>query len=332
MQIRSTVRFLLGPTMACGLAAGPAVLGAQSGKLYAPVVLILPTGPRTLAMGNVGVASRDDEVLFFNPAQLAVARGMSVSAERYSPHAGGATLSSVTRIASGGVAVGMRMVDYQAPSVSFPADRATMLHAGSQNGTSLEATAGLAQVFKGTRFGVAAKYAEDHVSVVRVHSAAFDVGASRDFMRYFTAGLSLQNVGSAQSVSCVDTRVADSCVPPQQAMNAPSPGPQAQIYPPLRSTAGVAASRPVGPVDIVVTAAVSMLRTERVFPAAGGELAYSWLDGYSIALRAGVRRTMPGEEPATAGIGFTMDRLSIDYAIEALSGQRAAQRFGLRIR
>jgi hypothetical protein len=75
-----------------------------------------------------------------------------------------------------------------------------------------------------------------------------------------------------------------------------------------------------------------MLRSERVFPAAGGEVAYSWLDGYSIALRAGVRRTMPGEEPATAGIGFTMDRLSIDYAIEALSGPRAAQRFGLRIR
>ena len=31
-------------------------------------------------MGNVAVAGRDDDVLFYNPAQLVAARGMSVSA------------------------------------------------------------------------------------------------------------------------------------------------------------------------------------------------------------------------------------------------------------
>ena len=48
--------------------------------------------------------------------------------------------------------------------------------------------------------------------------------------------------------------------------------------------------------------------------------------------RAGVRRPVPGEAPFTAGLGFTMDRLSIDYAVEALSGSRAGHRIGLRIR
>jgi len=331
MHIRSTARFLLGPTIACSVAVGPAAHSAQGGKLYAPVVLILPSGPRTLAMGNVGIASRDDEVLFFNPAQLAIARGMSVSAERYSHGAGGGTLSAVTRLASGGVAVGVRMVDYEAGFEGFPADRTTLLHADGGAGTSLEASAGLAQVFKGTRFGLAAKYVADQAPNARAHRFAADVGVSRDFKRYFTAGVAVQNLGAATSVLCVYARFSSNCLPPPDVIMTPSP-PMTKVDLPLRSTAGVAGSGPVGPLDITVTAAVSMLRSDRVLPAAGGELAYSWLDGYSIALRAGVRRTMPGEAPATAGIGFTMDRLAIDYAIEALSGPRAAQRFGLRIR
>ena len=47
----------------------------------------------------------------------------------------------------------------------------------------------------------------------------------------------------------------------------------------------------------------------------GAELGYSWLDGYSVALRAGARRPLPARQPFTAGAGFTMDRLSIDYAL-----------------
>ena len=331
MQIRSTARLLLGPTIACGLAVGPAALGAQGGKLYAPVVLILPSGPRTLAMGNVGVASRDDEVLFFNPAQLAIARGMSVSAERYSRTAGGGALSAVTRLATGGVAVGLRMVDYYAGFEGFPADRTTLLHAEGGAGTSLEASAGLAQVLKGTRFGLAAKYVADQVPNARAHRFAADVGVSRDFKRYFTAGVAVQNLGAATSVLCVYARFSSNCLAPPDVIQTPTP-PTTKVDLPLRSTAGIAGSGPVGPFDVTVTAAASMLRTDRVLPAGGGELAYSWLDGYSVALRAGVRSTMPGEGPATAGIGFTMDRLSIDYAIEALSGARAAHRFGLRVR
>src|SRR6266571_347816 len=72
--------------------------------VLAPTVLRLPASARALGMGNVGVASRDDDVLFYNPAQVAIARGMSVSGERYSSSASGATLSSVTRFNNGGIA------------------------------------------------------------------------------------------------------------------------------------------------------------------------------------------------------------------------------------
>ena len=88
---------------------------------------------------------------------------------------------------------------------------------------------------------------------------------------------------------------------------------------PARSTRGN--GRAVGPVAI-----------DFVTPAGGGEIGYSWLDGYTVALRAGARRPEPGERPITAGAGFTMDRLSFDYALESLSGSRVAHRFGLRVR
>ena len=100
---------------------------APPGGPYAPIVLLLPAGARTLAMGNTGVAGRDDDVLFFNPAQMAIARGFSASAERYSPTSAGDALSSVTRFSTGGIALGMRMVDYELPPNVFPGDRGTML-------------------------------------------------------------------------------------------------------------------------------------------------------------------------------------------------------------
>ena len=332
MTNRSPCVLVLAPVLAYLTIVQPVRLQAQSGGPYAPVVLTLPTGPRTLAMGNVGIASRDDEVLFFNPAQLAVARGMSVSGERYSGTAGGGTMSAVTRLASGGVAIGVRMVDYKTRAFGFPSDRALMLTGGSQNGTSLEATAGIAQVFKGVRFGAAAKYAEDQSdslvarSLVARH-AAFDVGIAKDFRRYFTAGLAVQNVSSKMSIPCAGTRAHTACIEPP----APAP-PRVLVNLPLRTTLGIAGSGPVGPLDLTATAAVSLLRDTFVIPAGGGEVSYSWLDGYAVAIRAGARRPLAGEAPFTAGAGFTMDRLSIDYAIEALSGGRAGHRIGLRIR
>jgi hypothetical protein len=101
---------------------------------------------------------------------------------------------------------------------------------------------------------------------------------------------------------------------------------------PYRTTLGVQTQRGVGEFDLVATAAVSALRFGWIGGSGGAELGYSWLDGYSVALRAGARRPLPGEAAFTGGAGFNMDRLSIDYAVEALSGSRFGHRFGLRVR
>ena len=65
---------------------------------------------------------------------------------------------------------------------------------------------------------------------------------------------------------------------------------------PLRATLGAARTAPFGPFDVSGTGAVTVLRERRVLPAGGAELGYSWLDGYNVLLRAGLRRPERGEQ------------------------------------
>lgn len=303
-----------------------AQVSTAAGGPYAPLILLLPSGPRTLAVGNTGVAGRDDDVLFFNPAQLVIARGFSGSIERYSATAAGGALSAVTRFNTGGIAIGMRMVDYETPDVAYPLDRGSMLNAAHGNGTSLEASVGVGQLIKGYRVGLAGKYVEDNVPAIRLSRGALDLGVSKDFFGPYTFALAVQNIGASTDVLCART---GTCTPPPSGMD---PFPSTSVPFPLRTTFGVQTQQAVRQVDLMATAAVWMLRANWVGVSGGAELGYSWLDGYSVALRAGARSTLPGEAAFTAGAGFTMDRLSIDYAAEALIGSRWGQRIGLRVR
>jgi hypothetical protein len=284
--------------------AAPAVLGAQQ---LAPLALRLPAGPRTLALGNTGIGSRDDEAIFFNPAQLAIANGFGVSGEWTSSTSGNGSLSAVTRFNGGGIGIGMKLANYETPVGTFPATRLTMLDAGQAAGGSMEASIGFAQTIKGVRAGIVAKYAEDVVSSVRIGRPLADIGLAKDMFRS-TIGLAVQNIGEDGDIDAGDFHV------------------------PLKTTLGIAHARSVGPYDIFVTGAVALIRDEFVQPSGGLEINYSWLSGYNIALRGGARRSTIGEEPLTAGAGLTMDRLSIDYALETLSNRRLGHRIGLRIR
>lgn len=325
----------------------PTVVAAQPGGPYTPLVLLLPSGARPLALGNVGVASRDDDVLFYNPAQLIVARGTSGSYERYSASSGGGALSSVTRFSNTAFGIGFQLVDYKTPAaaivatggaaaatpiVVFPLDRGSSLDPGLAQGMAMAATVGFASTIKSIRVGVAAKYAEDEVPAVTVRHGAVDVGLARDFFRFYTLALSVQNIGESTDLPCVTHSEIGHENCQVQASPAPPSPLLVPVYLPLRTTLGGSFTHQVREFDLVATAAVSMLRANAILPAGGAELGYSWLDGYNVALRAGLRRTMPGEGTITGGAGLTMDHLSIDYAIETLSGSHLGQRLGLRLR
>lgn len=330
-----------------GIASNPDRALAQAGGPYAPLVLQLPAGTKPLAFGNVGVASRDDDVLFYNPAQLVVARGMSGSFERYSGNSLGGTLSSVTRFSNNAFAIGAQFADYRGrpissfldltpgqsvlPVTEFPLDRQTSLGSGPVEGLTAEATLGYATTFKGFRLGAAAKYATDEIPAVRIQSGALDVGVAKDLARFYTVALVVQNIGKSTSLRCVGHAELGH-EPCDVAAEPGQPGFDVPIYLPLRTTLGGSFSHELGEFDFASTAAVSLLRSNLLIPAGGAELGYSWLDGYSVALRAGARRPLPGEGTFTAGAGFNVDHLSIDYALETLSGSRVAHRIGLRIR
>ena len=275
-------------------------------RAIVPVVLTLPSGPRTLALGDVGVTSRDDEVIFFNPAQLVIANGFSTSGERYGEGSSGAALSAVTRFNGGGVALGMRTQSAEASFVSSPGTPAAFEQ--TLVSSSLELSVGIAQAFKGIRFGVAGKYAEQEDGGSRLERGLVDLGVSKVLFGSYTVGAAVQNLGQDADSGPIEAEL------------------------PRQATLGVSRGGSVGEFDLFGTAAVSWVRSNTLAPAGGLEVNYSWLSGYNIALRAGARRPLPGQEAFTAGAGFTVDRLSIDYALETLGGGRVGNRLGLRIR
>ena len=301
-------------TVLVAITAAPLSLAAQKEDV-APLLVRLPMGARPLAMGNVGVASRDDDVLFYNPAQLTFARGMSVSIEQFSSTARAGALSTVTRFNNGGVAIGASVAQFDVPPATYPISREDLVGGGPVKASDASLVVGIAQVFKSTRIGAAAKYVQETIGGSRGSGALFDVGLGREFFGY-SFGLSAQNLGEALTQSVVPTSSFLA-----QSANLP-----------FRATLGVAKGKSFSQVDVSATAAVSTLRDGFVIPAGGAELVYSWLDGYVVQFRAGARRPEPGEGAITAGAGLSIDRLSIDYALATLSGSRVAHRIGLRVR
>jgi hypothetical protein len=294
------------PFFALLLSAIAVPLAAQTTE-YGPLALTLPASARTLGMGNVGVTGRDDDVIFYNPAQLMVARGTSMSIARSSEVARGGTMSTVLRLGPGGVGFGVNYLEFQTAGLIYPVTRDEVLDRNLSRGSSILGSVGYAQVVRKFRVGVSANYASDAVDLQRYTGVYGDVGIGRDFGRYST-GLAVQHIGRS-----IDRGADD-------------------IKAPMQATLGASTSRALGPLDGVATAAV-IANQEQVSGAGGIELGWSWISGYSIAGRAGIHQpNEAGVADYTTGFGFTADRLTIDLAAEFLKGGRASYRAGLRIR
>ena len=276
---------------------------------------------RGLAMGNANLASRDDDVIFYGPAQLAVARGTSVAGEGYPGKLASATMATTSRIASGGVGLGAQVVEGQnnGPCAALP-----LLPNGQPPAQTITRTLGVvggAFPFKRFRFGVDGKYAAEQADANHASSLLADVGVARDFsvadFLPLTAVLAFQSIG-------------------------PDPTRAIELGVPREASLGLASSGPFGPLDFVIAVQGGVEHNgtptsgikNRPLARGGVELGYSWLDGYSFAVRAGAR-TAEGYELTrhfTAGAGIVLDRLSIDYALEELTNSTFGQRLGIRLR
>jgi hypothetical protein len=306
----------------------PALLALFAGRASGQCLpLRMPIGASTrgVAMADANTAGRDDDVIFYGPAQLAVARGTSTSVERYSDRLVGGAMSSTSRIASGGVGIGAQIVEgrneAQCNLVRLGPSGTFVFSPAPRNVTRMLAVVGAAQTFKKFRFGAAAKYAGEQAGDERTSRVMFDAGVSRDMSLAdfvpLTVAVAVQNIGT----SAADT---------------------VQLNTPLRAALGLASGGPVGPLDLALAAQVAVERNDslslfkkgRMIGGLGVEVGYAWLDGYNFALRVGERVPPTRTDIAhfTFGAGLVLDRVSIDYAGEGEVGSRLAHRIGVRLR
>lgn len=286
----------------------PAAAYAQ-GDRASPIVLSTSGGTRGAAMADAMLGARDDEALFYSPAQLVIARGTSASwtgADDVRLR----TVAAAFQVGTLGVAAGARVLDFHAFALPFTAsDFAGDLGAPA---TSLALTAGAARTVKGFRLGATVSYGQDQLRDTRVARTTADVGIARP-VGPVTVALAAQNLGTSSDDEGVSTS------------------------PPTRVSLGFNGDGlSLGSsFDLAGGAAFGVNRDGRVLARTGWELSWVWIEGYALATRVGVRRPeWHDQSPVTLGAGLRLhDNYFLDWAFEPTSGDLpASNRIGLRIR
>ena len=295
---------------------------------FAPIALLWGGGMRNSAMANASVTPRDDEAVFYNPAEIGAGRPLSDirmpvttahSAGISWQRTGNATLHTVGAVfetGALGIGVGARHLGFEDSGLPFSLSRIGAK--GLSRASSFALTAGVARLEKGTRVGISATYGEDRIAGQVSAHTTFDVGIARavnffatPFMASpgpFHLGIAVQNIGQS---NVIDGK---------------------RIRAPLMVTAGAGVeSFPRRSFDISGNVSLSVRRDGRLIPRTGWELAWAWLDRYAIAGRAGLRRPeYRNQSPVTFGLGLMRDNFSIHYAFEPGIDAHARHQLGLR--
>ncbi len=302
------------------MACAPASTASAQAPASAPLVLHIPSSARTAALGNAWVAGRDAEVIFYNPAQLIGARqdfGLSITRAGRS-----GTAASIASVYTAGkmsltVGWGAQLVGFNVdPLAPYPYSADALLTRGSADGQSLLLTVGGAIVYRGFRVGGAGKYVSDRVSTapdllpavsIGQHAWLADIGVARNIFGG-VAAFSVQNLGRTST----DTAT--------------------RLTTPRQFLAGYSMTKAAGPLDLGLYSQVTM-RRDWLAPAGGLDVGYSWIEGYSVAVRVGARRPeTSAEHPLSLGAAFTADRLTIEYAVQFFDAGRTGHGVTVRWR
>lgn len=280
-------------------------------------VLSTPAWPRAAGMANIGAATQLPEGALHNPALAGWSNVIAGSAHFYGSDSVFTTL--IAGVSTGLVSLTASVQSLRAdigpdplvdplPGARLPRDHSL---------TTLTSVAG-AMRFKGVRWGAAGKFYQLVERGEKADGIAFDVGAQKSFGAYYSVGLAAQNLGP-------DRSLVVRFVSPRQTLELPT----------RVTLAGEGYGWPVGAfVDLGASAALAVDRDGEVLPAAAGQIVYTPLDGWTFAVRAGARRPAPSsnQRPITGGLAASLDRVTIDYAIEGVKGGDAVHRIGVRLR
>lgn len=282
----------------------------------APLVLTQASSARVAALGGAWVAGRDQDVIFHNPAQLVGVRtDFSVSVARYGELANMASMTSAYTAGKlsftlgwGLQVVNIRKIDDSWPFSSDLLRRPESLLAFQplSDAQSAVATIGAGVLYKGFRIGAAGKYAADRTAYNR-HALLADFGVARNLFGGAVA-VAFQNVGHTSLEHLGTAKL------------------------PRQIAAGFSKTQAAGPLDLAMFTQVSH-RSGWNSAAAGLEAGYSWVEGFSVTGRVGVRRPeTKAEKPISLGGAFTADRLTLEYALQMFDNSKRSHLVTIRWR
>jgi hypothetical protein len=287
--------------------------GAQSyAPAAGPIVLLLPTSARLTGLGNAGVSMRDDYAVFYNPALINQSNGIGGSFTRYGSNGTRGALTSGATVGPLNYGWGVSLVDFRARNgSSYPFSPTELTSSGTRDALSVNAAAGANFTYKGFRTGLGVNFTDDRVAagIGAANEARHEnyllgnLGVSHPLWQG-TAALALTNITDRNTSRHVPTQIA----------------------------LGWNRLAQVGQFDVSWTTQLSE-RDRRLGAAAGAELGYGWIEGWSAVLRAGAHREdYAGQRPLAIGGTLNADRLTFDYALEFFEGNRYAHHIAVRWR
>jgi hypothetical protein len=287
---RTALHWLLGAVAAAG--AAPTLPAAAQAS--APQVSTLPSSVRAAALGGAYVLSApDNDALFSNPAAVD-SGGVGVGLALFGAGSEAATASGGTAWLGAAVGLGVRALLTGLPTGTGTAGgggAATSLAAGGPVAASdVVLDAAMSHRLLGLGVGIGAEVLLRRRGTESGRGIAFDAGVTRR-LGPVVAGLAARNMGRGLGLN------GDGPLPTTVTLGAAT-----------RTT-------PVGPLDVVLAAAVDRLRDGTVAPGGGIELRYWPVIGRTFVARIGARRPVePGSRALTLGAAFLGDHIAIEYA------------------
>lgn len=271
-----------------------------------------PVGARPMALAGLDVAIADPEAVAANPALLLTARGLatSVQQQRRGRRAGSAAMVSAVGPVTFGLVVQHATPGDPGPAMGRPTRYGDPLEAPHEDVPTTAVTLGAARTIKGQRLGIGLTYADDLHGEGRAgdhdepHRLALELGYLRS-LGFGTLGISVTSLEVDGHASA--TRLA----------------------------AGWFGSKALAAAwDLGGGVQTSVFGDGRVQPIGALELVWVPIQGVAVAFRGGVRAPHDAAEGiATAGVGFTLDHLALDYALApGRDGVGVSHRVGVRLK
>jgi len=300
-----------------------------------------PVGARPMALAGLDVALADPEAVAANPALLLTARGLatSVQQQRRGGRAGSAAMVSAVGPVTFGLVVQHATPGDPGPAMGRPAWYGDPVEEPHVDVPTTAVTLGAARTVKGQRLGIGLTYATDRHGAGwagyedQSHGLALALGYQKP-VGFGTVGVSVSSLGLAGYPGGRGDREHPRELMPG-AVDREGPRDDTEDWSATRLAAGWFGSKALAAAwDLGGGVQTSVFGDGRVQPIGALELVWVPIQGVAVAFRGGVRAPHDAAEGiATAGVGFTLDHLALDYALApGRDGVGVSHRVGVRLK